>query len=79
MRGGANSGSIFDYQRDSDTWRMDESIARDPDWRPLRLDEAPLPSGEVGAIDYKLDFYGDSEPYYWRNKTSRTSRSTTTA
>ena len=79
MRGGANSGSIFDYQRDSDTWRMDESIARDPDWRPLRLDEAPLPSGEVGAIDYKLDFYGDSEPYYWRNNTSRTSRSTTTA
>ena len=79
MRGGANGGSIFDYQQGSDSWSIDESIARDPAWRPLRSDEAPLPTGEVGSDDYRLDYYGGGDPYYWRNQTSRTSRSTTTA
>src|SRR5687767_420688 len=32
MRGGANTGSIFDYQQESNTWRITEADVRDPDW-----------------------------------------------
>lgn len=67
MRGGANTGSIHDYQQESNTWRITETDARDPAWRPLHPDEAVLASGEIGSIDYTLDYYGDKEPYYWRN------------
>jgi hypothetical protein len=66
MRGGANGGSIFDYQQDSDTWTITDADIRDADWRPMRPDEASLESGEIGSIDYTLDYYGDQEPYYWR-------------
>ena len=41
-------------------------ISREPDWRPLASNEALLPSGEIGSLDYTLDYYGDKEPYYWR-------------
>ena len=67
MRGGANTGSIFDYQQERNTWRITEADVRDPDWRPLHQDEAALASGETGSIDYTLDYYSDKEPYYWRN------------
>ena len=66
MRGGANTGSIFDYQQQSDTWNITEGDVRDPDWRPMHSDEAALESGEIGSIDYTLDYYGDKEHYYWR-------------
>lgn len=65
MRGGANGGSIFDYQSERTTWDV-SGEARDPDWRPLDEDEAPLPSRETGAVDYTLDYYHGREPYYWR-------------
>ena len=66
MRGGANGGSIFDYQLQHEEWSTDCEEARDPEWRLLRADEAPLPSGEDGEVDYKLDFYDGRDPYYWR-------------
>jgi len=68
MRGGANSGSIFDYQQRSETWRIAEAGVRDPDWRPMYPDEATLASREIGSMDYTLNYYGDQEPYYWRYK-----------
>ena len=68
MRGGANTGSIFDYQQRSDTWTITDTDIRDPNWRPLHPDEAKLESGEIGTIDYSLDYYGESEPYYWRHE-----------
>lgn len=70
MRGGANTGSIFDYQQDRASWSDSDGIPRDPDWRPLESNEAALPTGAVGVVDYTLDFYAGSEPYYWRRKKS---------
>jgi len=67
MRGGANSDSIFDYQQSSKQWQPNPHLKRDPDWRLLEENEALLPSGEVGAVDYDLDYYGERPPYYWRN------------
>ena len=65
MRGGANGGSIFDYQKEQATWDVSEET-RDSDWRPLGEEEAPLPSREAGTVDYSLDYYHGGEPYYWR-------------
>ena len=70
MRGGANTGSIFDCQQRRDSWRITESDIRDPNWRPMDPGEAQLESGEVGANDCTLDYYGDREPYYWRHEPS---------
>jgi len=70
MRGGANTGSIFDYQQNKEGWIHPDYIPRDPLWRPLDLNEAPLTSGEIGAIDCSLDYYGQGEPYYWRKNTN---------
>ena len=67
MQGGANGGSIFDYQQQRDDWTMSDTDVRDSTWRPLRPDEAALENGEVGICDYSLDYYGDKEPYYWRH------------
>jgi hypothetical protein len=75
MRGGANTGSIYDYQQEETMvkWaevEKDEDgndvLERDPTWRPMRSDEAQLPDNEVGATDYELDYYHGEEPYYWR-------------
>ena len=66
MRGGANGGSIFDYQQELGNVEC-IGIARDPGWRPLRHDEASLPNRELGKVDYSLDFYGEKAPYYWRH------------
>ena len=74
MRGGANGGSIFDYQQEEQMakWVIEKNedghdvLERDPDWRPMRPDEAQLPDDEVGDTDYKLDYYHGEEPYYWR-------------
>lgn len=67
MRGGANGGSIFDYQQERDKWEVSETDIRDPLWRLLRSNEAPLENGQIGAVDYNLDYSGDKEPYYWRH------------
>lgn len=37
---------------------------------PSVTHEAALPTGEVGIVDYTLDYYADGEPYYWRKKNS---------
>lgn len=66
MRGGANGGSIFDYQQQFEKWNICETGIRDPSWRLLHPTEAPLDNGEVGLCDYSLDYYGSKEPYYWR-------------
>jgi hypothetical protein len=66
MRGGANGGSIFDYQQRRADWRAPGDAARDPDWRPLSRDEAALPSGQEGEVDYRLEYYHGADPYYWR-------------
>ncbi len=66
MRGGANGGSIFDYQQNREAWVINEKHNRDPFWRPLRPTEAALENGEVGICDYDLDYYHEREPYYWR-------------
>src|SRR5207253_1215864 len=66
MRGGANGGSIFDYQKSSDQWKPSPSLMRDSGWRLLAPDEAPLPTGEEGIVDYTLNYYGGRSPYYWR-------------
>lgn len=67
MRGGANGGSIFDYQQESVSWNLPCDLPRDPDWRLLEPNEAALPNGENGIVDYTLDYYSGRQPYYWRN------------
>ena len=67
MRGGANGGSIFDYQKDHSDWVTPDQFQRDPGWRPLASTEAVLPSGQEGEVDYALNYYGDLPPYYWRS------------
>lgn len=66
MRGGANSGSIFDHQQESPSWNHPNNLPRDPDWRLLKPNEAALPNGEIGSVDYTLDHYLGKSPYYWR-------------
>lgn len=66
MRGGANGGSIWDYQQDLAEELPGIDMPRDLHWRPLREDEARLPGGNVGAVDYGLDYYQGAAPYYWR-------------
>lgn len=66
MRGGANSGSIFDYQQESESWIIPCGLRRDPNWRLLEPNEAALPNGENGIADHTLDYYSGREPYYWR-------------
>jgi Cysteine-rich CPCC len=67
MRGGANGGSIYDYQQRQPTWKPPTELTRDPEWRPLAAEEAALPSGEAGAVDYRLEYYHGADPYYWRS------------
>ena len=67
MKGGANGGSIFDYQKDYLCWEVNP-MERDPDWRLLEKDEASLPSNLESELDYSLDYYAGGPPYYWRVK-----------
>lgn len=66
MRGGANSGSIFDYQQESASWNLPCNLPRDSNWRRLEPNEAALASGENGSVDHTLDHYLGKPPYYWR-------------
>src|SRR5436853_6532535 len=65
MRGGANGGSILDYQKGSKAWAPGPSLLRDPGWRMLGPQEAALANGEEGVVDYTLDYYQGRQPYYW--------------
>ena len=65
MRGGANGGSIVDYQKGHESWDVSGHV-RDQGWRPLRDDEALLKNVVEGFVDYSLDYYHGEEPYYWR-------------
>jgi hypothetical protein len=65
MRGGANGGSIADYQNGRESWSF-ASFERDAGWRPLHTDEAPLHSDDEGVVDYQLDYFAGRPPYYWR-------------
>lgn len=66
MRGGANRGSIFDYQREHEGWIEPSGVPRDPGWRLLAATEAELPSGQEGEVGYSLDYYQGAPPYHWR-------------
>ena len=73
MQGVANGFCIFgkqqfDYRR---KWVLpqpgndNEGLERDPGWRLLRPDEAPL-AKDQSATDCELDYYAGAPPYYWR-------------
>lgn len=66
MRGGANGGSVFDYQQSYKEWYLDPEN-RDPGCRPLGQQEAAMDDGSEGKLDYSLDYYKGKEPYYWRS------------
>lgn len=62
MRGGANRDSLFEYQSQvlRDVPLAVTSVngyTRDPGWRPLRDDDAPL-GGDAAA--------SSSDDYYWK-------------
>jgi len=67
MRGGANGGSIYDFQQRHEAWRAPSDVSRDPGFRLLGPGEAALPSGQEGEVDYRLEYYHGAEPYYWRS------------
>ena len=66
MRGGANGGSIYDYQQRHADWQAPSDVTRDAEFRLLAEDEASLPSGQAGEVDYRLEYYHGADPYYWR-------------
>lgn len=68
MRGGANGGSIFDYQQDLPEDPAPFEFRRDPYWRRLGHDEAQLPNSTLGSVNYDLDYYQGELPYYWRKE-----------
>lgn len=71
MRGGANGGSLKEYQ-DSALRDLPPSVeeyqgyVRHPDWRPLRDDECVAPSEPSGGgVAYFRGALADTPPYYW--------------
>ena len=69
-RVGANHKSLYDWQQEllerlPLTSDRIEGTERDPDWRPLTLDEAQASTPPVDGRSYFDAVPDDHPPYYW--------------
>ena len=77
MRGGANGGSLLDYQKDIlkelpvEITKTDEYI-RSSEWHPLRqedcIEDADVPKS---GMSYFLSASKDALDYYWKKKNKK--------
>ncbi len=77
MRGGANGGSLLDYQKDIlkefpvEIAQTDNYI-RSSEWYPLRpeycTEDADIPKSGMG---YSLSATEDAPDYYWKKKNDK--------
>lgn len=72
MRGGANGGSLLDYQQRiiaqiPPDVRVYGEYKRHPDWRPLaESDYAPNGATPQSGLEYFYAATEDAQPYYWQ-------------
>lgn len=72
MRGGANGGSLFEYQQEilsEVPFEVKEhnGYTRSPDWRPLRPEDCVIKADAPNSgLEYFFSAAEESPDYYWK-------------